>query len=192
MKKMLAILVAVKKWNSYLLGKHFKIKIDHQSLRFLLDQQTNTLAQQQWVLQIMRYDYEVFYRKDISNIVANILLRRPYGQFQAITTLYFDLFDRIQLTWTNDPHLVQLISQLLQGTEHSTKFTWQNSQPKRKGKLVVGQDDTLKTDLLSCFHSSPTSGHFEVHPIIARISGVVYQKGLKKQVRQFVRACSTC
>ena len=45
-KEMLAILVAVKKCNPYLLGKHFKIKIDHQSLRFLLDQATSTPAQQ--------------------------------------------------------------------------------------------------------------------------------------------------
>ena len=44
-KEMMAILVAVRKWNSYLLGRHFKIKTDHQSLKFLLDQQANTPAQ---------------------------------------------------------------------------------------------------------------------------------------------------
>ena len=31
-KEMMVVLVAVKKWNSYLLGQHFKIKTDHQSL----------------------------------------------------------------------------------------------------------------------------------------------------------------
>ena len=45
-KKMLAILAAIKKWSSYLVGRHFKIKIDHQSLKFLLDQKTTTPAQQ--------------------------------------------------------------------------------------------------------------------------------------------------
>ena len=37
-KEMLAILMAVKKWNSYLVGRHFQIKTDHHSLKFLLDQ----------------------------------------------------------------------------------------------------------------------------------------------------------
>ena len=45
-KEMLAILLAVKKWNAYLLGRHFHIKTDHHSLKFLLDQRTNTPAQQ--------------------------------------------------------------------------------------------------------------------------------------------------
>ena len=189
---MMAVLVAVKKWNSYLLGRHFKIKTDHQSLRFLLEQQTHTPAQQQWVLRMMGYDYEVLYRKGTSNIVADTLSRRPSGQLHAISTFHSELFSRIQLTWTTDPHLVQLINRLEQGTKHSTKFTWQHSQLRRKGKLVVGQDASLRTDLLTYFHSSPIGGHSGMHPTMARISGVVYWKGMKKQVRQFVRACSTC
>lgn len=30
--EMLAILLAVKKWHAYLVGRHFKIRTDHQSL----------------------------------------------------------------------------------------------------------------------------------------------------------------
>ena len=33
-KEMLAIFFAVKKWSSYLVGRHFKIKTNHNSLRF--------------------------------------------------------------------------------------------------------------------------------------------------------------
>ena len=35
-KEMLAILHAVKKWRSYLMGHHFKVKIDHDSLKYFL------------------------------------------------------------------------------------------------------------------------------------------------------------
>ena len=31
--EMLAILQALKKWKTYLMGKHFKVKIDHDSLK---------------------------------------------------------------------------------------------------------------------------------------------------------------
>ncbi|GMJ12141.1 hypothetical protein HRI_004883300 [Hibiscus trionum] len=36
-KEMLVVLVAVKKWSNYLIERHFKIKTDHQSLRFLTE-----------------------------------------------------------------------------------------------------------------------------------------------------------
>lgn len=48
-KDMLLVLLAVKKWHAYLVGRHFKIRTNHQSIRFLSDQQANTLFQQKWV-----------------------------------------------------------------------------------------------------------------------------------------------
>jgi hypothetical protein len=37
-KEMLAILHAVKKWCPYLIGRHFKVKTDHDSLKYFLEQ----------------------------------------------------------------------------------------------------------------------------------------------------------
>lgn len=37
-KELLAIVMATQKWHGYLQGHHFKIKTDHQSLKFLLEQ----------------------------------------------------------------------------------------------------------------------------------------------------------
>ena len=36
-KEMMAILAAVKKWNAYLISRHFQIKTNHYSLKFLLN-----------------------------------------------------------------------------------------------------------------------------------------------------------
>lgn len=44
-KEMLAILLAVKKWNQYLWGRQFIIKTDHRSLKHLLEQRVYTEAQ---------------------------------------------------------------------------------------------------------------------------------------------------
>ena len=123
---------------------------------------------------MMGYDFDVVYRKGASNVVADTLSRKPDGEFLAITVVHTDLFDRIQLTWTKDPQLVQLITQLQQGTKKHTKFTWQNQQLRRKGKLVVGNKSELRADILHYFHNSPTGGHSGVHPTMARISEVFY------------------
>lgn len=39
---MLTILHAVKKWKPYLMGQHFKIKIDHDSLKYFLEQRLSS------------------------------------------------------------------------------------------------------------------------------------------------------
>ena len=43
-KEFLALVSAVKRWRPYLVGKPFVIKIDQQSLNFLLKQRVGTLA----------------------------------------------------------------------------------------------------------------------------------------------------
>ena len=190
---MLAILVAVKKWSSYLIGRHFKIKTEHHSLKFLLDQKTTTPAQQPWVLKMMGFDYEVLYRKGTSNGAADALSRRPLGEFNAITIFHTDLLDKIRHSWTTDPYLVHLISQLQQGIAvPNTKYVWQNNHLRRKGKLVVGNDPGLQKELLQLFHNTFDEGHSGVKPTMVRISGVLYWKGLRKHIRQFVKECLVC
>lgn len=41
-KEMLAVLLAVKKWHTYVVGRRFQIRTDHQSLKFLADRQAIT------------------------------------------------------------------------------------------------------------------------------------------------------
>lgn len=45
-KELLAIVMALQKWRPYLLGWHFKIKTDHQSLKVLLQQRISTPTEQ--------------------------------------------------------------------------------------------------------------------------------------------------
>ncbi|KAA3483100.1 polyprotein [Gossypium australe] len=72
-KEMLAVLFVVKKWNSYLIGCRFKVKTNHQSLRFLTEQQAITPFQQRWATMMFGYDFKVVYRKGRHNIVADAL-----------------------------------------------------------------------------------------------------------------------
>jgi hypothetical protein len=61
--KMLAILHVVYLWSPYLLGQHFQIKIDHQSLKHFLEQEISSPEQQKWLINLFGYDYEIIYKK---------------------------------------------------------------------------------------------------------------------------------
>lgn len=64
-KEMLAVLLAVKKWHSYVVERKFQIRTDYQSLKFLADRQAITLFQQKWVVKMLDYDYYITYRRVI-------------------------------------------------------------------------------------------------------------------------------
>ena len=69
----MAILYAVQKWRKYLLGNHFCINTHHQSLEYFLEQRVSSPTQQKWVRKLMGYNYEITYKKDKDNLMADAL-----------------------------------------------------------------------------------------------------------------------
>jgi hypothetical protein len=60
---MMEILHALKKWCPYLIGRHFKVKKYHYSLKYFLEQILSSEEQQKWVTKILGYDFEIIYKK---------------------------------------------------------------------------------------------------------------------------------
>jgi len=61
--EMLTILHALKKWRPYLMGRHFKVKTDHDSLKYFLEQRLSSKEQKKWVTKMLGYDFEIIYKK---------------------------------------------------------------------------------------------------------------------------------
>jgi hypothetical protein len=74
-KEMLAIMHALTKFRQYLVGNKFKVKTDHNSLKFLVEQKDLSERQQKWINKIQDYDFEIEY---VTNIVQQILLLYLY------------------------------------------------------------------------------------------------------------------
>lgn len=113
------MLLAVKKWHSYLVGRPFVIKMDHQSLKFLLEQQAITPYQQKWVAKMLGYDYSIVYRKGAQNVVADALSRKPseleHQLLQCEGNLESDwstIWDKIVSLYERDQSLAQLCEQV--------------------------------------------------------------------------------
>lgn len=58
-KKCQAILHVVKKWRQYLMGRHFKLKPNHDSLKYFKEQQLSSKEQQKWVTKMLGFNFEI-------------------------------------------------------------------------------------------------------------------------------------
>jgi hypothetical protein len=72
-KEMMALVVAIQRWRPYLLGSRFTIRTDQKSLEFLLNQTISTNAQQRWLVKLLRYDYEIEYKRERENSAVDAL-----------------------------------------------------------------------------------------------------------------------
>ena len=83
----LALALAVRHWRPYSLGRRFRIQIDHNSIKYLLEQQVTIEMQQKWILKLMGYDFVIEYKQGKFNRVANRLSRKGEEALICIMTL---------------------------------------------------------------------------------------------------------
>ena len=192
-KEFLAVVMAVDKWRPYLLGRHFIIKTDHFSLKYLMEQPITTPFQGKWLSKLMGFDYEICYKKGKENVVADGLSRLPAAQLTTLTVSSIDseLLNLIKQSWSGDDSIQAILTRINQG-ENLQKYTISQNILYRKGKVVVGQDKDLHSKLIKIFHDSPLGGHSGVAVTTKRVLALFWWKGLHKDIRNYVRVCEVC
>ena len=97
----MAVVLAVEKWRPYLLGRHFIIKTDHFSFKYLLEQKLTTTFKSKWLPKLMEYDYEIQYRQGKENLEVDGLSRLFGMQLLALTlsSISSDLMVAIKASW---------------------------------------------------------------------------------------------
>jgi len=192
-KEFMAVVLAVEKWRPYLLGRHFVIKTDHFSLKYLLEQKITTAFQGKWLSKLMGYDYEICYRGGKENVAADGLSRITAAQLMTLTVseINSELLEQVKQSWTQDPLIQQLLDKIQQG-ESIPHYSYSQGLLYRKGRLVVGHQKELHTTIIQLFHDSSFGGHSGVAVTIKRVASLFWWKTLRKDIRNYVRVCQVC
>ena len=56
----------------------------------------------------------------------------------------------------------------------------------------MGKDSTLRAELLDHFHGGSIGGHSGVKVTTQKMCSLFYWKGMRKEIKQWVRECLTC
>ena len=91
-KEMLAILHSIDLWCPYLLEKCFQINIDHQNLKFFLEQCISSPKKQKCVTKIFGNDYEIIYKKGKDNVVVDALSRKYEDEGSLFSLTFIVLY----------------------------------------------------------------------------------------------------
>jgi hypothetical protein len=191
-KEMMEILHALKKWRPYLIGRNFKVKIDHDSLKYFLEQRLSLEEQQKWVTKILGYDFEIIYKKGKKNVVADALSRKDEDVeafLCAISIIQPDWIIEARDEWKNDENMWTLIQRLQQDSSASDTFTWKNDSLWYKDHLYLCKNSQLKQKVLLELHTSPVGGHSGFLKTYHRVKKEFFWDGLKTDVQRFVVEC---
>ncbi|GJT36508.1 putative mitochondrial protein [Tanacetum coccineum] len=141
-----------------------------QAMVVLLDQRMSTPIQLKWLPKLMGFDYEIQYKKGVENVATD-----------ALSMLQF-----------SNEKLQKIITKLQQGQDVKGSYSWANQELRRKGRLVVGNGQSLKIELLKQFHEVSVGGHSRVRTTTNKICSVFYWKKLRKHVKQLVLEFHIC
>jgi hypothetical protein len=71
--ELVAIVHALNKWMHYLMGRCFKLRTDHNGLKYLFDQPTLNARQSRWLEFLYEYDFDIKHIKGKENKVVDAL-----------------------------------------------------------------------------------------------------------------------
>ncbi|KAA8517478.1 hypothetical protein F0562_017771 [Nyssa sinensis] len=192
-KEMLALVLAVQKWRPYLLGRQFIVRTDQRSLQYLWSQRISTAAQQRWLYKLMGFDFIIEYKKGKENVVADALSRRgendgETGELTALSHPIPNWVEAIKEEVTSNPTLKELVQRVEEG-EALGPWKLQDGVLFYKERIYLDEDSPLVMEIIAQFHNSTHEGYQKT---IHRIRSNFYWKGMRRQIKEFVKNCDTC
>lgn len=192
-RELMAIVLAVQKWRHYLLGRHFIVRTDQSSLKFLLEQRIVNESYQKWVAKLFGYDFEIQFRLGIENKAADALSRIPISMELAALMVPSRIDTSLISSQVEaDPHLAKIKQRLLDDQDAYPRYSLDHGILLYKGRLVLPKASPLVPALLQEGHASVVGGHSGFLRTYKRLTRDFFWVGMKNDIKEFVEKCLVC
>ena len=191
-RELMTVVLAVQRWQPYLLGQTFILKTDQRSFKFLLEQRVIQPQYQKWIAKLLGYSFEAVYKPDLENKAADALSRVPpavhLSQLTAPTLIDLKV---IREEMMKDEFLKEIILKLQKGEEVGN-YTWQHEMLRYKGRIVIAKSSSLIPTIMHVYHDSVMGGHSGFLRTYKRLTGELFWVGMKSEVQKYCEECATC
>ncbi|GBG88305.1 hypothetical protein CBR_g46872 [Chara braunii] len=163
-RELYALRQALKHWKHYLLGRHFKVYSDHETLRWLKTQAKMTPKLTRWAAEIDQYDFELKPVKGKYNVVADALSRRSdyFGAIVHYLDIGSDLQEKVRQAYAHDLIYSDLLKKVKEAPETEPDYHTTEGLLFEKinvvDRLCVPNSEEIRSLILGECHD--TEGHF--------------------------------
>jgi hypothetical protein len=185
-KEMLAIMHALTKFTQYLVGSRFVVRIDHNSLKYFLDQKYLSERQQKWVSKIKHSTLILSMSRDKGMLWRMPCLRRPARC--SMLDICTDWKAHLLVEYSKKKKSCEVMD----GQVIDDRYRVLDDVIFYKNQIYLVPESTLKGKILKVFHDSPTAGHQGYFKTYRQIRERFSWKCLKDDVLNHIQECTTC
>uniref|UniRef100_A0A2N9GYX5 RNA-directed DNA polymerase n=1 Tax=Fagus sylvatica TaxID=28930 RepID=A0A2N9GYX5_FAGSY len=209
-KELLAIVFALDKFRSYLIGSPIVCFTDHAALKYLFTKKDAKARLIRWILLLQEFNLIIKDKKGVENVVADHLSRLIFEDNMEHLPINDEFPDEHLFSLSNLPWYAYIVNYLAVGeipkdwsTQDKRKFLvevrnfyWDDPNlfkycPDQIIRRCVPNDEVIS--VLKFCHSEACGGHFSIKKTAAKILQCgFYWPTLFKDTNNFCRSCERC
>ncbi|GBG64345.1 hypothetical protein CBR_g41546 [Chara braunii] len=195
-RELYALRQALDHWKHYLLGRHFKVYSDHETLRWLKTEAKMTPKLTRWAAEIDQFDFELKPVKGKYNVVADALSRRLdyFGAVVHYLDIGRDLQEKVKQAYMEDPIYSDLLKRVREALETEPDYRTTDGLLFEKtnvfDRLCVPNSEEIRSLILGECHD--TEGHFGWQKTLTNLMRAYTWPGMKNDCIEYVRSCKVC
>ena len=182
----------MEKWRPYLQHRPFVIRTDHRSLLHLTEQRLMSKIQHKALVKLMDLDYQIQYKKGITNAAADALSRCASNEVLAVSECVPSWLHKLTESYSEYPEDKELLKELAVNTNNEKGYSLQDGVIKYKDRIWVGHNVFAQQHILQALHASGVGGHSGISATYNRVKSLFAWPKLKQSVQQFVQQCQIC
>ena len=206
-KELLAVVFAIDKFRSYLVGAKVIVHTNHSALKYLLTKKDAKPRLLRWILLLQEFDLEIKDKKGVDNTVADHLSRVPCVQKQDTPINDFLRDDMLLKVTDANPWYANIVNFMVVGYvapgESKKKLLYESCHHLWDEPYLyrVCSDGLLRrcvptiegAKIIERCHSGPYGGHFGAF----RTQAKIWQCGffwptMYEDTKEYVRRCKRC